>query len=257
MPPAPGCGTGRVVRARQAGRHLFCRGGLPGGAARQDGRPGGGGADGESGPGCPQPPLPEPAPGSGARAGVVRPAAGDGPDRRRPGGPPPCAPGAGLHLHRRRRGVELARGAPASLPGADIGTAFGDPPGGLAEPPEPDWRGTLVRGPRRPLGRAGPVPGEVGWADTEWAGREYAGGMHTDGRVRRRPGEMGKAWQKRPGRPLPEIFPGQAEQRAAHRMLSNPGVKMEHTGGPHCGATCGGCRAGRFVPATGTRRRRL
>ena len=160
-----------------------------------------------------------------------------------------CAPGAGLHLHRRRRGVELSRGALASLPGADIGTAFGDPPGGLPEPLEPDWRGTPVRGPHRPLGRSDPVPGEGEWADTEWAEREYARSMHTDGRVRRRPVEMGKAWQKRLGRPLPEILSGKAEQQAAHRMLSNPGVRMEHIVEPHFESTCGRCRAERFVLA--------
>ena len=117
------------------------------------------------------------------------------------------------------------------------------------KPLEPDWRGTPVRGPHRPLGWSDPVPGEGEWADVEWAGREYARSMHTDGRVRRRLVEMGKAWQKRPDRPLPEILPGKAEQRAAHRMLSNPGVRMEHIVEPHFESTCGRCRAERFVLA--------
>ena len=147
--------------------------------------------------------------------------------RPRTAGPPPCA-----------------RGAPASLPGADIGTAFGDPPGGLAEPLEPDWRGTPVRGPHRPLGRAGPVPGEVGWADAEWAGREYAGGMHTDGRVRRRPGEMGKRGGSVPAGRFRRSCPARRNSGRPIACCPTPGsgwnILAGHTAGRHAGAAAPG-----------------
>ena len=52
-------------------------------------------------------------------------------------------------------------------------------------------------------------------------------GTHPDGRVRRRIEEMGRCWEKRPGMPLPEIFPDRASQEAAYRLLSNERVAVD------------------------------
>ena len=57
--------------------------------------------------------------------------------------------------------------------------------------------------------------------DVDWAEREFGLGTHPDGRVRRRIEEMGRCWEKRPGTPLPEIFPDRASQVVAYRLLSN------------------------------------
>ena len=75
------------------------------------------------------------------------------------------------------------------------------------------WLKPLERGwrePHRALGWSAPLPFEG-----EWAEREYARSTHADGRTRRRLVAMGRAWQEHLGRPLPEIFPGKAEQQAA------------------------------------------
>ena len=39
---------------------------------------------------------------------------------------------------------------------------------------------------------------------------------------------MGAAWINRPGKLLPSIFPGRAEQTAAYRLLSNDAETMDH-----------------------------
>ncbi len=58
-----------------------------------------------------------------------------------------------------------------------------------------------------------------------------------------------RAWARRLGEGLPAIFPGQAEQAAAYRLLSNKAVKMEHMPASHFEQTVERCRAERLVPA--------
>ncbi len=48
---------------------------------------------------------------------------------------------------------------------------------------------------------------------------------------------MGRAWLENMGGELPVIFPVKAAKTAACRLLSNPGVTMEHILGPHFEAT--------------------
>ena len=108
----------------------------------------------------------------------------------------------------------------------------------LVKPLSDDWRGKLAREPRTPLGNGGGlrVSGGMDWADVE-----YARCAHTDGRVRRRIAAMGRAWENSPGARIPEIFPGEAAQKAAYRLLSNSGVTMEHIVSGHREATVERC----------------
>ncbi len=89
------------------------------------------------------------------------------------------------------------------------------------EPPEPDW--------------GGPAP-----ARAEDAGRvdlEFGLSTHPDGRVRTRMAAMARAWERRPGEPVPAVFPGEAERKAAYRFLSSPKVTMDGIPGSHRAAT--------------------
>ncbi len=106
------------------------------------------------------------------------------------------------------------------------------------------WREVLSREPERVLGWSGSLYSEGGWAE-----REYGRSTHPDGRVRRRIARMGAAWTRRLGEGLPAIFPGQAEQAAAYRLLSNKAVKMEHILDSHFEQTVERCRAERLVLA--------
>ena len=78
--------------------------------------------------------------------------------------------------------------------------------------------------------------------DIDWAAREYGRSGHTDGRIRRRIVDMGRAWLENMGEELPVIFPVTAARTAAYRLLSNPGVSMDHILEPHVAATADRCR---------------
>ena len=110
------------------------------------------------------------------------------------------------------------------------------------------WRQELVRKPERVLGHSKPLrresEGEGGWAE-----REYGRCPYPDGRIRRRVAEMGAAWLRRPGDPLPAVFPGRTEQMGACRLLSNPEVTMEHVLDSRYEATVERCRVEPPVPA--------
>ena len=85
--------------------------------------------------------------------------------------------------------------------------------------------------------------------DIDWAAREYGRSGHTDGRIRRRIVDMGRAWLENMGEELPVIFPVAAAKTAAYRLLSNPGVSMDHILEPHVAATADRCRAEPIVLA--------
>ena len=59
---------------------------------------------------------------------------------------------------------------------------------------------------------------------------------------------MGAARLGRPGEPLPEIFPAEAEQKAACRLLSDDAVTMDHIPESHFGQTVPRRAAGAFHP---------
>ena len=105
---------------------------------------------------------------------------------------------------------------------------------------EDGWRKALCHVSRRPVGA---LAGAYDGTDLDWAEREYGRTGHTDGRVRRRIVDMGRSWLKNMGEDLPVIFPTKAEQKAAYRLLSNPGISMEHVLEPHFEATADRCRA--------------
>ena len=111
---------------------------------------------------------------------------------------------------------------------------------------EDGWRQVLHRTERRPVGA---LVGAYDGTDADWAEREYGRTGHTDGRVRRRIVDMGRAWMKNMGEDLPVIFPAKAEQKAAYRLLSNPRISMEHVLEPHFEATADRCRAAPVVLA--------
>ena len=101
------------------------------------------------------------------------------------------------------------------------------------------WREALCEEPERVAGRMGSL--HLG-ADADWAEREFGRGTHPDGRVRRRIEEMGRCWEKRPGTPLPEIFPDRASQEAAYRLLSNERVAVDDILEGHRETTVERCR---------------
>ena len=97
-----------------------------------------------------------------------------------------------------------------------------------------DWREELGRAPAKAIGWA-PEPALADGAG--WAEREYARSAHPDPRIRDRIAMMGEAWENEAGRSLPEMFPGEAERKAAYRLLSNPEVGMDDILEPHLEAT--------------------
>ncbi len=107
-----------------------------------------------------------------------------------------------------------------------------------------DWRDVLCR---EPEVRPGTRPAPAG--DADWAEREYGRGRFSDVRVGKRVVMMGRAWNDRPGAPLPVIFPGEAEQKAAYRLLSNPRVKMDGIVAAHKEAVVERCRGEALVLA--------
>ena len=112
---------------------------------------------------------------------------------------------------------------------------------------EKSWRRRLCRDRRRPVGSlAGAYDGAEG---LDWADREYGRSGHTDGRVRRRIVAMGRAWLENMGEDLPAVFPAEAEQKAAYRLLSSPRVTMDHILEPHFEATAERCRGEKVVLA--------
>ena len=60
---------------------------------------------------------------------------------------------------------------------------------------------------------------------------------------------MGQAWTQSLGASLPVIFPGRAEQTAAYRLLSNPGVTIDHILDSHVEQTVERCAAEPLVLA--------
>ena len=106
------------------------------------------------------------------------------------------------------------------------------------------WQEVLCRAPERVLGWSGSM-----YCEGDWAAREYGRSTHPDGRIRDRIAQMGAAWIRRSGEPLPAIFPGRAEQTAAYRLLSNDAVTMDHILDSHFEQTVERCRAERVVLA--------
>ena len=102
------------------------------------------------------------------------------------------------------------------------------------------WREVLGREPERVIGGGPPL---VAREDPTWAEREYGRSAHSDARVRERLVMMGGAWCARVReRPLPVIFPGEAEQKAAYRFLSNPRIGVRDILEPHQEAMAERCR---------------
>ena len=120
-----------------------------------------------------------------------------------------------------------------------VGQTDGRPPGSAAavEPKsvwlrglQRDWEAVLRRPPQRELGRFPALELE---AQASWAQREFARSELADGRLRARLERMAAAWERHPGQPLPGIFPGPAEQKAAYRFLHNGKVSEADILQPH------------------------
>ncbi len=108
------------------------------------------------------------------------------------------------------------------------------------------WEETLCTLPERRI-----VPPEPVYlpAGADWAEREYARCSHSDGRVRRRIVEMGRAWLRLAGTSIPVLFPRRAERKAAYRLLSSEGVSMQHILEPHQASTVERCQMEKVVLA--------
>ncbi len=120
-----------------------------------------------------------------------------------------------------------------------VGRTQGRPPGAAAavEPKsvwlrglEQGWEAALRQAPERCLGQ---FPALQLAAEASWAQREFGRTDLTDGRLRERLEQMGAAWERHPGAPLPGIFPGAAEQKAAYRFLHNGKVSAADILQPH------------------------
>ncbi len=135
---------------------------------------------------------------------------------------------------------ETTSGRPPGAPGPGVQRAV------WMKPLSSDGRTVLCREPERVLGQAAPL---VGDDRTDWAMREYARSRHRDVRIRERRVTMGRAWNDRPGEILPTIFPGEAEQKAAYRLWSNPRVTMDPILEGHQEARVERCRAQRRILA--------
>ncbi len=139
-----------------------------------------------------------------------------------------------------RRCVEATSGRPPGATGRGVQRTV------WMKPLAPAWRDVLCREPERVMGQAAPL---VGDDETDWADQEYGRSGHSDVRIRERLVTMGRAWNDRPGEILPVIFPGEAEQRAAYRLLSNSKVTMDHILEGHQEAMVERCRVQRLILA--------
>ena len=99
-----------------------------------------------------------------------------------------------------------------------------------AKPLSETWKARLGQAPVRVIGEGPPLDVRE---DLTWSEMEYGRSGHSDARLRDRMVRMGAAWCARPGASLPMIFPGEAEQKAAYRFLSNPRVTMQDILDPH------------------------
>ncbi len=95
----------------------------------------------------------------------------------------------------------------------------------------PDWERVLRQPARLVLGGFPRLDFDSEAA--HWSGREFERSDLPDRRLRERLKAMGGAWEQRPGKCLPEIFPRGKDQQAAYRFLRNRRVSMEHILAPH------------------------
>ena len=95
---------------------------------------------------------------------------------------------------------------------------------------EKDWERTLRQPPQRELGRFPQLELDE---DANWARREFLRSDLPDGRLRARLEQMGQAWERHAGAPLPAIFPREAQRRAAVRLLHNGRVGAQDILQPH------------------------
>ena len=104
---------------------------------------------------------------------------------------------------------------------------------------EEEWKAALQAQPRRVLGR---FPALELDEDAPWSRREFERSDLPDRRLRERLLTMGEAWEHKPGRCLPDLFPSGALQQGAYRFLHNGRVSMEDVLQPHREALAERCR---------------
>ena len=112
-------------------------------------------------------------------------------------------------------------------------------------PLAPNWRPRLCQIPDAdPRWMTVPPPARAADAakDGDWQALEFGRLSHPDGRIRKRIQAMAAHWETRPGDPVAVVFPGRKEQKAAYRLLSNPGVTMDDILESHRAATLQRCR---------------
>ncbi len=157
----------------------------------------------------------------------------------------------------RRRRASCYRAANFEKLGQTSGRAWGEAPpkpkrpGG--PPPGPALKQVWLRGllPKRAWervlrDRARPVLGSfpelhLGLAE-HWSTREFERSDLPDRRLRERLKALGQAWEHNPGRCLPAICPGCAQEQAAYRFLHNPRAQLDDILQPHREAMAERCR---------------
>jgi len=160
-------------------------------------------------------------------------------------------------LVERPRRASCYRAANFDKLGQTGGRVWGEAPpkrkrSGKPEPgphPKQVWvRGLLPRGAWEQVlrERARPVLGsfpelDLGAAE-HWSTREFERSDLPDRRLRERLKALGQAWEHNPGRCVPAICPGSAEQQAAYRFLHNPRVGVDDILQPHREAMAERCR---------------
>ena len=146
----------------------------------------------------------------------------------------------GMKRPRQRKQQQEARPAPQSGPGREEVRA--DPKQvwmqGLTQE-EGEWKAALRAQPQRILGRFPPLELDE---DAPWSRREFERSDLPDRRLRERLLTMGEAWEHKPGRCLPDLFPSGALQQGAYRFLHNGRVSMEDVLQPHREALAERCR---------------
>ena len=129
----------------------------------------------------------------------------------------PVLQGGGEPVHCNGSRSAPAIGGLAQCTGSDPAMAE------LQSPPAPSMRASATP-PPEPLWLG---PAQALGYDPAWAELEFGFSSHADDRLRKRMPAMARAWEKRSGAPVSVVFPETAAQKAACRLLSNPGAGME------------------------------